>query len=394
MKKRFKEPTTTYKQGGKSDWISNKIAEIMHEGKYKQDQAIAIAYSMYNELPKHQTGRAPIQPVDNMQPMGYSFNQIPTTQGMPPQGGMYQAPTAEQMYSQTDPYLFQSSQNPPQANAAPNSNMSTPLSSNEANNPYLYQSSQNAASQNVPDPTPKQSEYLKNQAEGKTRNSYQMYTPQFYNPENLAVYAGMNAKKNPVMAGVAGVGAVAGIGRAFLSGMAGENRNTQIGQDYASAQRDKLTGYNNPEQMSAGTGANYNTMSYRQDGGEQMPPQQEGQQGSQEEQVVQFIQEALQQQADPQEIAQQLIQMGMQPEQVQQLISAVMQQMQGGEQQQDMSQQSPDQQQDMGLSQQQDQMQDAQQYKNGGQYLNMLRGKRIVDYKYNAQTNSYDVEYQ
>ena len=49
MKRKNRFKIDTYKEGGnKSEWISNKISEIMKEGKYPQEQAIAIAYSMYD----------------------------------------------------------------------------------------------------------------------------------------------------------------------------------------------------------------------------------------------------------------------------------------------------------------------------------------------------------
>jgi hypothetical protein len=348
MKKRFKAPITSYEKGGKSEWISNKISELMGEN-YKQDQAVAIAYSMYDELPKYQNGvQQPSLPPDMQvnSPMDYNM----------------QEPTYEQMYGETP--MFQAPYNRPQIQSI------GILSKGVSPSAQPTVKTQGVITE-VPEKT---AEYDST----KQYNQYQMYAPQFYSPENLAVYAGMNVKKNPVMAGVAGIGAVAGMGRAFMSGMAGENRSNIIAQDYHSRQRDKLTGYNNPEQMSAGTGANYNTMSYAgyQDGGQQMPPQQEV---SQQEQIIMFVQEALQQQADPQQIAQQLVDMGMEPEQATQIIMAIMEQMQGG-------QQMPQEQQ----MQQEEQMQ----FRDGGAYLEKLKGKRILDYTYNSSTGNYDVRYE
>lgn len=45
--------TRMFKDGGKQEWISNKIGELIREGR-PQKQAIAIAYSMYNQ--KHELG--------------------------------------------------------------------------------------------------------------------------------------------------------------------------------------------------------------------------------------------------------------------------------------------------------------------------------------------------
>ena len=31
---------------------------------------------------------------------------------------------------------------------------------------------------------------------------------------------------------------------------------------------------------------------------------------------------------------------------------------------------------------------------NGGEYLNQIKGKRIVDYKFNPKTGNYDIDYE
>ncbi len=114
-----------------------------------------------------------------------------------------------------------------------------------------------------------------------------------------------------------------------------------------------------------------------QEGGE-MPVEsqeapQEAQQHPQEqqEQMIQQVAQALQQGTNPQEILQQLVQMGVPQNEAEQLIQGIIQQMQG-------AQQEP----------QQPVMEE------GGTYLEALKGKKIVDYKFNPETNSYEVTYE
>ena len=87
--------------------------------------------------------------------------------------------------------------------------------------------------------------------------------------------------------------------------------------------------------------------------------------------MIMQVAQALQQGADPQEVLQQLLQMGLEESEAIQLIEGIMQQMQ---------QESPQQEQPM--------------MQNGGEYLNQIKGKRIVDYKFNPETGNYDIEYE
>lgn len=152
----------------------------------------------------------------------------------------------------------------------------------------------------------------------------------------------------------------AGLGRNILSGMGSQNRQNQIMKDYVDEQRDVLTQANRPAQLTdQGYGED---MGYYQEG---------GQTGAGQEEMVMQVAQALQQGADPQEVLQQLIQAGIPEEQAIQLIEGIMQQMQ---------QETPQQEQPM--------------MQNGGEYLNQIRGKRIVDYKFNPETGNYDIEYE
>ena len=146
-----------------------------------------------------------------------------------------------------------------------------------------------------------------------------------------------------------GLKTLAGTARNVFAGMGQEKVQQEALKNYYDNQRDSMTGY-------------------YQDGGEQLP-------ASDPQQVMQMVQQALQQGISPEEIAQQLIQMGLSEEQVMQIIQSAMQQ---------------------GQAPQQSQMQEAQQpqMRDGGSYLDMLKGKKIKDYKFNPETNSYDVEFE
>ena len=158
---------------------------------------------------------------------------------------------------------------------------------------------------------------------------------------------------------------VAGVGRNVLSGMGSQNRQNQIMRDYVDEQRDVLTQANRPAQLTdQGYGED---MGYYQEGGQTG----EAPTASGQEEMVMQVAQALQQGADPQEVLQQLIQSGVPEEQAIQLIEGIMQQMQ---------QESPQQEQPM--------------MQNGGEYLNQIKGKRIVDYKFNPETGNYDIEYE
>lgn len=119
-----------------------------------------------------------------------------------------------------------------------------------------------------------------------------------------------------------------------------------------------------------------------QDGGEQFQNPQEvapqevnqEQQAGQQEQMMQQVAEALQSGATPEQIVQKLVESGMPEEQAVQIVQAVIQQTQGQQQQQ--------------APQEQPQMKD------GGEYLSLLKGKKIKDYKLDPKTNMYTVEYE
>ena len=119
---------------------------------------------------------------------------------------------------------------------------------------------------------------------------------------------------------------------------------------------------------------------YYQDGGQQ----------DQMQQVVQMVAEAMQQGADPRQILDQLIQMGMSQEQATMLIQQVANQLQGqsGQEEQMEGQMSNPQ------EEQAEMKCGGKKYKNGGDYLEVLKNKRIIGYTYNKDTDSYTIDYE
>ena len=173
------------------------------------------------------------------------------------------------------------------------------------------------------------------------------------------------ANKDALGIVTSGTKLAAGLGRNILSGMGSQNRENQIMKQYTEEQRNVLTQANRPAQLrDQGYGED---MGYYQEGGQAG----EAPTASGQEEMVMQVAQALQQGADPQEVLQQLLQMGLEESEAIQLIEGIMQQMQ---------QEAPQQEQPM--------------MQNGGEYLNQIKGKRIVDYKFNPETGNYDIEYE
>lgn len=173
------------------------------------------------------------------------------------------------------------------------------------------------------------------------------------------------ANKDALGIVTSGTKLAAGLGRNILSGMGSQNRQNQIMRDYVDEQRDVLTQANRPAQLTD-QGYGEDTGRYQEGGQIGEAPTASGQ-----EEMVMQVAQALQQGADPQEVLQQLLQMGLEESEAIQLIEGIMQQMQ---------QESPQQEQPV--------------MQNGGEYLNQIKGKRIVDYKFNPETGNYDIEYE
>lgn len=115
-----------------------------------------------------------------------------------------------------------------------------------------------------------------------------------------------------------------------------------------------------------------------QEGGEIEEPEENEQvegENPQQEQIEDQVEQALKQGADPQEILQQLVQMGMPEQEAIQMIQEILQELQNGEEQE-----APEEGQPM--------------MKDGGSYLEAMKGKTIKNYTYNKNTGNYDVEFE
>lgn len=175
---------------------------------------------------------------------------------------------------------------------------------------------------------------------------------QFFNPyggvdlESSAQFLGESIGSGDT-AGIIAGGLKTGLGTArnIFGGMGLENRKQEAMQNYYNDQRDTIVGQ--PQRM--------------QEGG----MIEEGQEEINPEQLMAQVAQAIQEGADPQQIVQQLVSMGLSEEEAMQIIQMV-----------------------MGQQQEQPMM------KNGGEYLDMLRGKRIKDYKLNSETGNYEIIYE
>lgn len=430
MKKNNRFKLDTYKDGGnKSEWISNKISEIMKEGKYPQDQAIAIAYSMYEN--KHQDGGEITSNLKNIYDIKQGVYNPSMGQGMQL---FYRDPSDPKFNPTTDlefvkdenmpmvqqsqaykDYLNRKSNNTPFAptnllgdyetpkftpqkeisNIRPNVrtegtrqglpegtytkvyykdntvdylddrnlNISRQMPNFQAyykkqqfqtggwyeNNPPMFTLPQETVSlspEQLADETPMVNDMSIYQNPEQT---YQQ-PPQFFNPYGgVDLATGAQALGRGIQSGNAldivsgGLKTLAGTARNVFAGMGQENVRQESLKNYYDNQRDMLT------------------QKY-QDGGE---VQQDT------EMVVQQVTEALQQGADPQEVLQQLLQMGIPQDQAVQIIQSIMEQLAPAQQEEQIPM-----------------------MKDGGYYLNQMKGKKIKDYKFNSETNSYDVEFE
>ena len=218
-----------------------------------------------------------------------------------------------------------------------------------------FQTSNTTNSYNLSEPTEEErANMINSTAEDNNNNStsgrFQFYNPYGgYNVENASFQLGQGIESGNTLQTVgAGLKMVTGLGRNVLSGLGFQRQNEKVMDEYKRQQRNTLTQKNRPQ--------------YMQEGGEV----------SQEQQLVEGVVQALQQGMQPEEVLQALIQQGLDEQTATQLIQSVMQQLQG-------QQPSPEQQPMM---------------KNGGQYLEKLKNKRIKNYTFNEKTGNYEVEFE
>lgn len=176
---------------------------------------------------------------------------------------------------------------------------------------------------------------------------------------------------NTGMAIATGLKTGLGLGRNILSGLGYSKQRQKLMDEYYDNQRKTVTQENNP--------------TYYQDGGQQAPQQTASPEEQQMQQLFEGIAGALSQGVSPEEILQELVGMGIQEQEAAQMIEFVMQQL-TNQQQVGSQQQAPPQQAPQQAPQEQPMMRD------GGMYLERLKGKKIKNYTYNETTGNYEIE--
>jgi hypothetical protein len=243
-----------YKDGGqKSDWISEKIGILMREGR-PQKQAIAIAYSMWNQ--KHEMGGTQLP---MMQDAGWYKNNP---------AGM------QTNFGQTTPNWYQNNPAGMQTNFGqsptqqPQSN-SLATAKPDYNKMYMGMST---ADEKLKQPIDYNKEYMNmSLADEKLKplttdggaaareNAGGFGITQFANPygdvgmEDALGFSGQQFAKGNTGMGIAGaaLGALKGT-KSFLQGMGAQKRQNQIMKGYAEDQRKTMTGEGREQSLAYG----------------------------------------------------------------------------------------------------------------------------------------------
>jgi transcriptional regulator CtsR len=320
------------KGGEKNDWISSKISTLVKEG-YPQKQAVAIAYSMYEnqhgnggyQLPKYQVGK-------NSYSFGNTF--AGSNFGKPKFGADPNIQSPEAFSASLDKIT---EVNPGEYGLGKDPNKPSLLSPESltagkdwaAKNP-LPQGIEKPMSTNVFGAEVEDSK-PKTETTGLEKPNIEGNQPfQFFNPYSgvdiptAGVMFGQSLENKDTLGAIASGAKVAlGTARNILGGMGQARRENYVKKQYAEKQREGMTGQGR-EQMARFGG-------YYQEGGMQpeMEQDMEQQGAGQEQQMMQEVAQMLQQGADPQQVIQQLVQMGIPQDQAVQMVQAIMQQMQG-----------------------------------------------------------------
>jgi hypothetical protein len=307
--------TPMFKDGGKSDWISAKISTLVKEG-YPQKQAVAIAYSMYEDAKKEQGGyQLPMYQTAGT----YNFGSgLPKPKFSADPNIATPEQFSEQMNKITEV-------NPGKYGLGKDPNYVSPLSEESltAGEDFKKRTDEIGKAAGLPQnfsanifgETNTESTTKKTELAPPDIKDGQPY--QFFNPYSgfdiptAASTLGSSIESGDTLGTVAsGLKLATGLARNFFGGMGQERRKNYVQKEFYDKQREGMTGAGREEMLESG--------GYYQEGGME-------QTGSDvQSQVVQ----ALQQGASPEEIMQQLIQMGMPEEQAIGLIQSIMQQMQ------------------------------------------------------------------
>lgn len=307
------------KGGEKNDWISAKISTLVREG-YPQKQAVAIAYSMYEDMKKENGGfQLPMYQTAGK----YSFtNTFPGSNFPKPKfSADPNIATPEQFSEQMNKIT---EVNPGKYGLGKDPNYVSPLSEES-----LTAGKDWAAKNPLPEGVekPMSTNVFGAEVEDSSKNStvkspdIKTQEPfQFFNPyggvdiPTAGVMFGQSLENKDTLGAIASGAKVAlGTARNILGGMGQARRENYMKQQYYEKQREGMTGTGREQMMEAKFGG------YYQEGGMEEP-----QGGDIQQQVAQ----ALQQGMSPEEVMQQLVQMGMPEDQAVALIQGIMQQMQ------------------------------------------------------------------
>lgn len=285
--------------GEKNDWISAKISKLVKEEGYPQNQAVAIAYEMYDnmhrnggyQLPMYQVaGTANIDPnKPTPEAIAAYEEQQKKAQGL----GIAITDSAlgDETSGMTNPELMPTS---------------AQLSYNKMQNTATNNYDANGNAKNTGNPL-----------DIKGEEPFQFFNPYSgFDIPTAASTLGSSIESGDTLGTVAsGLKLATGLARNVFGGMGQERRKNYVTKQGYEKQREAMTGEGREIAMGRFGG-------YYQEGGEEGMEQPQG--GDMQQQVAQ----ALQQGASPEEVMQQLVQMGMPEDEAMALIQGIMQQMQ------------------------------------------------------------------
>ena len=327
------------KGGQKSDWISAKISTLVKEG-YPQKQAVAIAYSMYEN--KHSYGGYQLPKYQDAGEKKYDFGN--TFQGSNFAKPQFSAdpniPTPEQFSeelkntTQIKGYEYGLGKDPNYVSPLSEQSLTagqdfkkrTDEMIKEAGLPQDFGSNifgETSAKKTTDDSGVKPLDV-------KKEEPFQFFNPYSgFDIPTAASTLGSSIESGDTLGTIgSGLKLATGLARNVVGGMGQERRKNYITKQGYEKQREAMTGEGGETPMGRFGG-------YYQEGGmeegQMLNSQEQGmeqQGGGQEEQIMQQVAQALQQGADPQQIMEQLVQMGMPEEQAMALIQGIMQQMQ------------------------------------------------------------------
>ena len=335
------------KRQSKNDFISSKIAKLMTEGK-SQDEAVAIAYSMYNEkfkgggeyIPKYQYGATNWYTDPMISQMMMNANKSKTNKAYEdPSAVQRQQNWFENSYT-SKPFekTFPKTVTTPQQTTTAGGATTAPVSLQQRDitpmitpiTPTVVPAEEikiNGVRVGTPQEqlqknTINVAEQLKKQQDNTFKQNpqekYQFFNPYGgFNIENAAYLFGQGLESgNGFDLATSGLKLATGLGRNIMAGKGFANRQNQVMQEYQNDQRRGMTG----EYQYTSQNGGFMPPTY-QDGGQQQPSP---------EQIVQAFAEATQQ--DPQTILAQL--QGLSPEEQQAALGQMYQQLQGQNQEQ------------------------------------------------------------